>query len=1020
MTGRDFRVILPHFQKLFARGADGGASDGVLLHRYCSADDATAFESLLARHGGMVWSVCRGILRDEPTAEDAFQAVFLILVRKAGAIRCNDSIGGWLYTVAVRTARRARADLANRRLREGAPLAIDPPDTSDAALDPRLVEIHEEIARLSARERQAIVLCRLEGKTQTEAAREIGCGEATLRRRLAAGLERLKSRLNRKGLELEAAFPATLPTLAPRLVREALRAVREPISKLAAAVLLDQARIHGLTFAAGLASLILSGSGVALGLIAQKQRDPGAATARANGESQRAEAKATPKVPALDPDDPFGLGEVEIPGRVIDPTGKPIAGATVFLRKYGVHAPERKASTDASGRFVFRTKRVLGPRIIPKPDNAAAKPSGAAPEGKAPENQTTEYVAAPYPDSEEIASIKPMIVATATGYGFGTLAAGDGVTIQLAPDEPVIGRVRDLDGRPIPGARVRVRDAHWPRVAKQALRARVAPPDASSPPSAPADPGLDPWLDRVRRAADMSEFMRAWELLGGLLEGGFLGDKPVLYEPMIKPAVTDAEGRFTLRGIGKERVVELYIDGVADHASSLVLVATRSIGKTIHVPYATPSVRRMIGGAPADTAIYGARFETILEPGRAIEGVVSDRDGARLSGVRVIGPVTTPLEYPGFDRYFATTDAQGGFRIEGFPVRTGAEFKVDPPENAPYFGRKVELTIARGAGPVPMNVSLRRGVWITGKVIDDSTGKGLPHQTIEYHVFTSNKFLYKDVDEDYSPEFDDNLRTDDEGRFRIRGYPGRGIVTAGGGRDYLQGVGADAIKSSGPGDPESSLYDPRGFSPYLRNTTVVVEIPRGTESFDCTLRLKKGKSRQVRVVGPDGKPRTNLEASGLANQIENPITKLEGSFFQVTNLKPGERRATVARCVDERLIGMAEVSEADEGPVTLTLSPWARLKGRLVDDDGAPRSRGLSIVLEDGNLPIHTMNGRNYDKQEFLIEPDGRFRIEALVPNAKYRLRLLEGDVLFLGDVTGDFQLSPGENRDLGDVRIKK
>ena len=377
----------------------------------------------------------------------------------------------------------------------------------------------------------------------------------------------------------------------------------------------------------------------------------------------------------------------------------------------------------------------------------------------------------------------------------------------------------------------------------------------------------------------------------------------------------------------------------------------------------------------------------------------------------------TSLEYPGFDRYFAKTDAQGKFRIEDFPVMDGAEFKVDPPKNAPYFGRKVELAISRGTGPVQMNVSLRRGVWITGKVVDDATGKGLPEQTIEYHVFNDNMFLRQDLDDDYSPEFDDNLRTDDEGRFRIRGYPGRGIVTAGGGHDYLEGIGADAIKRSVPGDLVSSLYDPRGFSPYLRNTTVEVEIPLGTESFDCTLRLKKGKSRRVRVVGPDGKPRTDIEASGLANQVENAITKIERSFYQVTNLLPGERRVTVARSVGERLIGMVEVSDAGEGPVTLTLAPWASLTGRLVDDDGAAVAR-LVIILEDGKLPIHTLNGRNYDK--FSIEPDGRFLIEGLVPNAKYRLQLLEGDVLFLGDVTGDFQLAPGENRDLGDVKIKK
>ena len=120
MAGKEFRTVLPQIRRLFSAGTNSGLSDGVLLHRYCSADDGTAFETLLGRHGAMVWSVCRSIVRDEPTAEDAFQAVFLILVRKARSIRVDDSLGAWLHAVAVRTARRARADAAKHRSREGA------------------------------------------------------------------------------------------------------------------------------------------------------------------------------------------------------------------------------------------------------------------------------------------------------------------------------------------------------------------------------------------------------------------------------------------------------------------------------------------------------------------------------------------------------------------------------------------------------------------------------------------------------------------------------------------------------------------------------------------------------------------------------------------------------------------------------------------------------------------------------------------------------------------------------------
>lgn len=117
-------------------------------------------------------------------------------------------------------------------------------------------------------------------------------------------------------------------------------------------------------------------------------------------------------------------------------------------------------------------------------------------------------------------------------------------------------------------------------------------------------------------------------------------------------------------------------------------------------------------------------------------------------------------------------------------------------------------------------------------------------------------------------------------------------------------------------------------------------------------------------------------------------------------------------------MGMAVVTEKETGPVTLKLVPWANLSGRLVDAQGKPLFRGLRIMLEDFKLPIHTLNGRNYDKQEFLIDPDGRFHIEGLVPGAKYRLEVIEGSIRLLGDITRDFTLESGENRNLGEVKL--
>ncbi len=118
-------------------------------------------------------------------------------------------------------------------------------------------------------------------------------------------------------------------------------------------------------------------------------------------------------------------------------------------------------------------------------------------------------------------------------------------------------------------------------------------------------------------------------------------------------------------------------------------------------------------------------------------------------------------------------------------------------------------------------------------------------------------------------------------------------------------------------------------------------------------------------------------------------------------------------------MGSAIVAADGEGPVTLELRPWANVSGRLVDERGEPRFRGLEIMLQDGDLPIHTINGRGYSNPTFAIDANGRFRLEGLVPGAKYRLQVIQGSMRILGDVTGDTTLEAGESRDLGEVRIR-
>jgi RNA polymerase sigma factor (sigma-70 family) len=178
-----------------------GLTDGQLLEDYLRRHDRSALAALIRRHGPMVWGVCRRVLRNDHDAEDAFQATFLVLVRKASSVLPREMLANWLYGVAHRTALKARATTAKRRVRERQVTQMPEP----AATEPDLWHdlqplLDQELSRLPDKYRVAIVLCDLEGKTRKEAARQLSVPEGTLAARLARGRVMLAKRLARHGL----------------------------------------------------------------------------------------------------------------------------------------------------------------------------------------------------------------------------------------------------------------------------------------------------------------------------------------------------------------------------------------------------------------------------------------------------------------------------------------------------------------------------------------------------------------------------------------------------------------------------------------------------------------------------------------------------------------------------------------------------------------------------------------------------------------------------------------------------
>ena len=189
---------------LLTAGTLGNLADGELLDCFRSHSNAAgheAFRILVERHGAMVLGLCRSLVRDPHEAEDAFQATFLVLVRRADSIRQRETIGPWLYGVACRVARRAQIRSARRRKREvAADVDLPARDGSNVEASGTDQAVHEEIRRLPESLRAPLILCCLEGQSYDLAARRLGVREPTLRGRLHRARKTLESRLRRRGI----------------------------------------------------------------------------------------------------------------------------------------------------------------------------------------------------------------------------------------------------------------------------------------------------------------------------------------------------------------------------------------------------------------------------------------------------------------------------------------------------------------------------------------------------------------------------------------------------------------------------------------------------------------------------------------------------------------------------------------------------------------------------------------------------------------------------------------------------
>jgi RNA polymerase sigma factor (sigma-70 family) len=371
MAGARFDLVLAHARRLATRFEAAKTPDRQLLSAFVQNRDEESFTALVHRHGPMVLGVCRRLLRDSADAEDAFQTTFFVLARKAAAIRDIESTGSWLHGVALRSAHKCRVEQARRRRRERQYARTELAETADSMTWGELRGVlDDELGKMDRSYRAPLILCLLEGRTQDEAAQQLGWSKSTLRRRLERGRSLMQRRLTRRGITLsaglatawlaESASSASVPMfLAKSTVLGAVgygtgQAIQGGIGPqvvvltkgVLQAMLFSKLQFASVLFLA-MSMLVLGG-----GLVAYRTTaaDHPQQVSQAGGE------KGSPAAPAQEK--PAAEGSA-LSGRIVDETGAPVTDAQIELTCTANHQ-RVKSKTDNNGRYEFKEVNRVG------------------------------------------------------------------------------------------------------------------------------------------------------------------------------------------------------------------------------------------------------------------------------------------------------------------------------------------------------------------------------------------------------------------------------------------------------------------------------------------------------------------------------------------------------------------------------------------------------------------------------------------------------------------------------------
>jgi RNA polymerase sigma factor (sigma-70 family) len=589
-----------------------------------------------------------------------------------------------------------------------------------------------------------------------------------------------------------------------------------------------------------------------------------------------------------------------------------------------------------------------------------------------------------------------LVGAEGLGVGWADLDGAKGpqtADMKLVKDVPVAGRVVDTEGKPVAGAAVRVVLVYVPKDGK-----------------------LDSFITGWKN--DWSDALRLMASHLYIPLDTFHGN-----------GKTDADGKFTLTGLGAERVAQVEIEAKGRGKTSVYVLTRPGLDagpiNTAAVEKIEPRLR--IPGQPP--TLVGPAASVVVEGTKVIEGTVTDAEtGKPMSGVIVTSG-------SGYNSHVtSTSDKDGKYRLTGLTKnREYLLHTVRRERKGPYLDWSARVPDTDGLAPIRHDIRMTKGIVVTGKMIDRATGKGvaggLRFAPLPDNTFYGSSPAYKGYSSNRMSE-----TVEKDGTYRVVTIPGTSVLLfqAYGGEEKLNGTPVSPYLFAGP-DPDHPKYfgkDDDGTWRFaaaensleflsIANAAKVIDLKPDVPEVKLDLYVERGKTAELKVVDPDGKPLSGAVVAGLTESwpIVYTLAKPTATVYALT---PDRPRTLFLVHPEKGLAGTVKVRGDEKEPVTAKLAPTGSVTGRLVDTDGRPIA-GVTVGVQfpqstGSELYRHT----KIAQKPVVTDKDGAFKLEGIVPGVNFSFSLSRGREYFSGEPKiGSKQVEPGKTLELGALPVK-